>query len=182
MENWTHRDIFDIAWKHFAVIAEQRLKTFNFYVVLLAASVGAALTALEREANPYVIFVCGLFCIGSGISFLIIEIRSRRLLDIPKQVLTKLEVGDHWLDDYRLFSVDNLRQAGMWKKLISYSFAFRATMTVHIIFGIALLSIVFCPAINPNREMKNQNKSKELGLPIPTGEVLKLGDKSEEAS
>lgn len=162
MENWTHKDIFEIAWKHFEVIAEQRLKTFNFYVILLAASVGAALAALEHNAGPYIIFICGLFSIDAGAIFLVVEIRSRRLLEVPKSVLTTLKIGDHWPEELRLFSVDNLRQSGLTRKGVSYSAAFRLTMIAHIVFGVMLLLMAWCPAINPTLKADQESSRFQL--------------------
>ena len=150
MNDWTHKDIFEIAWKHFEVIAEQRLKAFHFYVLMLAASVGASLTALEKHAEFFVVLICGLFCIGSSLAFLVIEIRTRRLIQIPKDVMTALEIGDHWPQNLRLFSVDNLRQERLWKSMVSYSAAIRGTMVAHLVFGILLVLMSFCPALNPN--------------------------------
>jgi len=47
-EDATHEDKrlsaqMDYAMKHFLFIADQRIKTFNFYVILLAASGGATI-------------------------------------------------------------------------------------------------------------------------------------------
>lgn len=149
MEDWTHKDIFEIAWKHFDVIADQRMRAFNFYVLMLAASMGASLTALERNAGLYALIICGMFCVGAGSAFLMIEIRTRRLLEIPKNVMVALEIGDHWPSNLRLFSVDNLRQAGLRRGFISYSVAFRSTMAAHIAFGFVIILMAFCPRINP---------------------------------
>jgi hypothetical protein len=164
MNDFNHKDIFQIAWKHFEVIANQRLTTFNFYVVLLAASIGATLTAMEHKAGTCILLFCGLFCIGAAITFLIVEIRTRRLLQIPKDVLTKLEKGDHWEEEYRLFSVDNLRQEGAFKKVISYSFAFRATMAIHILFGVVIIIMAFQPFFNTNSQDDQTSTKSQLEL------------------
>ena len=145
MDDWTHKNIFDCAWKHFDVIADQRLRTFNFYIVLLAASVGASLNAVEKQPDPFVYFVIGLFCVAIGLIFFIIEVRSRRLLQIPKGVLSKMEIGDHWPHEYRLFSKDNLYDLPWYKRLISYSFAFRATFALHMAYGFVFILMFFCP-------------------------------------
>lgn len=178
MENWTHRDIFDAAWKHFEVVAQQRLQTFNFYVVLLVATVGASLTALEKHAEIFVIFICGLVCIGAGVTFLILEIRTRRLLQIPKNVMTALEIGDHWPESLRLFSIDNLRQEGFLKSIVSYSAAIRTTMSAHILFGVVLLFLGFCPALNPNLSSQNKerNASPIKSSQAASGNVLKTSN------
>jgi hypothetical protein len=165
MNDWNHKDIFEIAWKHFEVVAEQRLKAFHFYVLMLAASVGASLTALEKHAEFFVVLMCGLFCIGSSIAFLLIEVRTRRLLQIPKNVMTALEIGDHWPQNLRLFSVDNLRQEGLWKSIVSYSAAIRGTMIAHLLFGILLVLMSFCPALNPNLD-DSSHKSPKNTIPL----------------
>lgn len=167
MDNFSHKDIFDVAWKHFDVIADQRMRAFNFYVLLLAASIGAALTALERNAGSYALIICGLFCIGAGGVFLMVEVRTRRLLQIPKDVMVALEIGDHWPPNLRLFSVDNLRQGSFFNWFISYSVAFRTAMIAHMVFGAVVVAMAFCPDINPNPPSSKHIPPKPA-LPAPT--------------
>lgn len=145
----SRKDIFDYAWKHFDVIADQRLRTFNFYVILLAASIGASLAAVRGNPNSFVFLVIGFFCIAIGIIFFLIEVRTRRLLEIPKNVLTILENDADWPEDLRLFNKDNFNNRSWKKRLISYTIAFRSAFVLHICYGVLFVILYFYPNLNP---------------------------------
>ncbi len=98
-----------------------------------------------------------------------VEVRTRRLLQIPKDVMVALEIGDHWPPNLRLFSVDNLRQGGFFNGFISYSVAFRSAMVAHMAFGAVFIAMAFCPDINPTSP-SNKHKPPTPTLPPPTAQ------------
>lgn len=47
-------DRLDYAWKHFALIADQRMKTFNFYLIVdLTGAVSPHLLSANRNMTRY---------------------------------------------------------------------------------------------------------------------------------
>jgi len=135
MKDWTHKDIFDTAWKHFAVISDQRLKTYNFYVVLLTASIGATLAAIEKKTDAEVLLACAVFSMVCSLVFAAIDYRTRRLIEIPKRIMLALEVGDHWPAEYRLFTADAEMMKHLKCQITSYTAAFRLSFVAHFAFG-----------------------------------------------
>jgi hypothetical protein len=46
----------DLVWEHFKFNAEQRLRSFNFFVLLSIFADGGVFTALEKGFNPKLVF------------------------------------------------------------------------------------------------------------------------------
>ena len=131
MSQFSEKDYFEYAWKHFTVIAEQRLKTFNFYIIIVAASIAATVAAVEKTKAFWLIFSCGVLHIVCAAVFFLIDERSRRLINIPKQRLIIFEEQNEW----ELFRKDTTLQKGWWNKVASYTAAFRAAFLSQAIFG-----------------------------------------------
>jgi len=94
MENLTKKDHFEYAWKHFTVIADQRLKTFNFYIIMVAAGIAATLSAFEKQRAMAVFLACGLLHVVCSIVFFLIDERSRRLVNCSApDCFVEVEIG-----------------------------------------------------------------------------------------
>ena len=126
-----NNELLDYAWKHFSNISEQRIKTFNFYVILLAASIGATLTIFEKLGQPDLLIVFGVANILIALIFFLIDQRSRRLVQIPKDVLAKIEISKGW----KLFTRDDEEMTLFWNRIASYTVAFRITFLGQAAFG-----------------------------------------------
>jgi hypothetical protein len=50
MSSFTDKERFDYYWKHFSLIADQRVKTFNFYVIVVGFTLVATIQALNPSA------------------------------------------------------------------------------------------------------------------------------------
>src|SRR5437016_6271276 len=117
----TDRELLDYAWRHFKIIADQRLQTFSFYIILLAASGGGTLTVYERINKFWLIIACGVMHVTFSIVFFLIDQRSWRLARIPKDVLSEIEEANGW----RLFRRDADEMSSRWNRIMSYTTAFR---------------------------------------------------------
>jgi len=95
-----HQAKMKYAWDWFQYHADQRLKAFNYFVVVLGiliAAYGAAikevLTITSRYPRPYEVFACAVAVCGAVISFafLLIEVRNTELVECGRRWLDKLE-------------------------------------------------------------------------------------------
>lgn len=89
------------AWNWFQYHADQRLKAFNFFVVILGilvAAYGAAMKEFVTASNhpeAYEWFAIGVAVCGAliSIAFLFIDVRNRELVDCGRRWLDSLEHG-----------------------------------------------------------------------------------------
>ena len=79
-------------WEHFKLNAEQRLKGFNFFVLLSIFADGGVFTAIEKGLNPYLLCILGIFIIALAIVFLLVDTRSHRLLKLTMQRVNLLQL------------------------------------------------------------------------------------------
>lgn len=56
-------DEWQYLWDHFKFNAEQRLKGFNFFVLLSIFADGGVFTAIDRQFNPVLLALLGSFII-----------------------------------------------------------------------------------------------------------------------
>lgn len=130
----------DYSMKHFLFIADQRIKTFNFYVILLAASAGATLQ-LTTAYSPRAFVGLSLFHLLIAVVFFFIERRNLRLLEICQRALMRLEAKLGWPTASRLASVDNRRSSQC--PLFSYRVAISVAIGAQILLSVMLLICVF---------------------------------------
>ncbi|WP_395746629.1 hypothetical protein [Prosthecobacter sp.] len=140
----TDKERFDYAWKHFALIADQRIKTFNFYIIVLLAAFGGTISNLVRSDLPRHDFcLIGFAHICAAVIFWAIDSRSCRMLQVAVDALTEIESSPAFEGKIKLMLEDRKRNKhGLWH-LLSYRVAFKATFVLQLIFGFAL-------ALNPS--------------------------------
>ena len=140
----TDKERFDYAWKHFALIADQRIKTFNFYIIVLLASFGGTISSLIRNDLPrHDFYLIGFAHICAAVIFWAIDSRSCRMLQVAVDALTEIESSPAFEGKCKLMLEDQKRNKhGLWH-LLSYRVAFKATFVLQLIFGFAL-------ALNPS--------------------------------
>jgi hypothetical protein len=97
-DDLTRHDVkMKYAWGWFQYHADQRLKAFNFFLVIFGILIAAYGTAMKEavsapaKAHPYEWFCAGVALCGVLIStgFLFIDVRNTELV----------QIGRHWLDD-----------------------------------------------------------------------------------
>ena len=80
------------AWDYFEVHAEQRLKTFNFYLVLAALLITASSTAFRMQFfNPFVGLSLGLLLAFLSYIFQKLDLRNKELIGVGEQALMAIE-------------------------------------------------------------------------------------------
>ncbi|MGK9066364.1 hypothetical protein [Stutzerimonas chloritidismutans] len=120
-------------WAHFKLNAEQRLRGFNFFVVLAIFADGGVLAALERGFSAGVLTLLGAFTVLLAMVFWLVDARSRQLLQITITALKEIEA--EYPASHRLFAIDALGQS----RVISYTFAIRALLIAQMGFGLGVL-------------------------------------------
>ena len=82
---------FDYAWKWFSYHADQRVKMFNFMLVVFGFLVAAIVNAVVGKQQPW--FTAILCLIGAALAwiFVALDTRNERLLRFAEEVLTHLE-------------------------------------------------------------------------------------------
>jgi hypothetical protein len=95
-------DQYDRAWRHFEMIAQQRIASFNHYLIVL----GVLLTASAAvKLGPMHVVILGLLGAANMIApilFFFLDMRIRRLLDNLKGTLFLLENTEGWPELFEL--------------------------------------------------------------------------------
>ena len=121
-------------WQHFVFNAEQRLKAFNFFVVLSVFANGGVFAAVEKDLHGVAFILIGGFVEVLSAVFWMIDARSQALLQLAVPGLKEFEkqLPEH----SRLFAKDSLRP----KQYIRYTSAFRALFALQFIFGLGVMA------------------------------------------
>jgi hypothetical protein len=87
-----HKLQFDYAWKWFAYHADQRVKMFNFMLIVFGVFATAIVTALGNEDLPSGVAAVLCFVAAAlGLIFSLLDRRNRDLVWIGEELLTHLE-------------------------------------------------------------------------------------------
>lgn len=124
-------------WAHFKLNAEQRLRGFNFFVLLAIFADGGVLAALERGFSPGLLILLGAFTVLLAAVFWLVDARSRQLLSITIVALKEIEAD--FPESYRLFALDAKGQ----NPVVSYTFAIRALLIAQMGFGLGVVAYGF---------------------------------------
>ncbi|HJR13024.1 MAG TPA: hypothetical protein VJ833_03920 [Rhodanobacteraceae bacterium] len=122
----------DLVWDHFKFNAEQRLKGFNFFVLLSIFADGGVFTAIEQGVNSRLLLLLGLFTALLAIVFWLIDSRSRRLILLTIPALKEIESA--FPESYRLFAIDAMKQGS----IVRYTVAIRVLLAAQFCFGIGV--------------------------------------------
>lgn len=151
-----NQTLLDHAWKYFEIHSDQRIKLFNFYLVVIAAS-GSALAYILQNKNQSLLGIfLGLFLIFVSYIFWKLDQRTAFLIKQAERVLKNLE--KEYDAKYYLFSNEDLEfkqsntDLNSFTKKYSYRFLFNTTFlftsSLGIIFTIVSLleffNIYFC--------------------------------------
>jgi hypothetical protein len=121
-------------WAHFEFNAEQRLKTFNFFVVLAVFANGGVFASIEKQMHPIVLVLIGAFICWLVLIFWVMDKRSKHLLSLAVPGLKDYE--KKFPAHSQLFERD-VRERN---SLIRYTFAFAALFTIQLIFGAGVMA------------------------------------------
>jgi len=120
-------------WEHFKFNAEQRLKGFNFFVLLSTFTNGGILTAIEKGLHPSLLALLGLFIVVVSTVFWLVDARSRQLLSLAVPGLKEFE--SNFSEKGRLFTLDTEQHS----RFVRYTFAIQTLLTCQLIFGVGVL-------------------------------------------
>src|SRR4051812_24459332 len=82
----------DHVWKYFSFHAEQRIKTFNFYVLFSTILIGGLLAFLKDTTRPAIGVVPLLVLMLVSFFFWQLDCRSRQLIDYSREALRAIEL------------------------------------------------------------------------------------------
>ncbi|WP_295800756.1 hypothetical protein [uncultured Microbulbifer sp.] len=120
--------------EHYRFNAEQRLKGFNFFVVLSMFADGGVFTAVEKGFAPLILVLLGGFVVIVSAVFWVVDARSRQLLSLAVPGLRALELN--FPEEARLFALD-ARSHG---RIVRYTFAIRALILGQFVFGCGVVA------------------------------------------
>ena len=132
MRTHSANEEYEYLWRHFAFNAEQRLKGFNFFVVLAVFADGGVFTALEQKAHSVVLLLLGSFVAVLAIVFWLIDCRSQALIALAVPGLEQYE--SHFPEQSRVFGND---KPGL---LARYTTAFHLLFVLQFLFGLGVLA------------------------------------------
>lgn len=122
----------DYLWQHFEFNAGQRLKAFNFFVVLSVFANGGVFAAVEKSMHPFVFILIGAFVVVLATVFWVMDIRSRNLLLLAIPGLKSYETA--FPEHSRIFALDAQRQGS----ILRYTVAFRVLFALQLVFGLGV--------------------------------------------
>ena len=157
----------DYATKHFFFIADQRIKTFHVYAVLLAASAAASLAAVDKLSRPAFI-LAGAFNVLISVMFFLIEQRNIELLTTTKAGMLRIEALPEWPEYLRL-GTDDEQARGIRHRFKSYRGAFAVALCGQFVFGICIIlcGVLFLHHSPPAGGISNNTVAK---TPVPTAQ------------
>ena len=137
------KEKLDYLTKVFLYIGDQRLKTFNYYAIILAATVTMTGVAF-KEGVPAVCGLAGGMHVVIAFVFFMIDTRNGVLLGSAREALLASE-KEAFPKKYRLISNDQADKSGKsrWRWIASYTIAFQTLYTAQVLFGIGIIVWTF---------------------------------------
>lgn len=132
------KDERDHLWDHFKFNADQRIKAFNFFVIISVFVNGGLFTAYDKNFSPLITGAIGIFIVCLAFVFYLLDKRSGRLTDLSIPGLRAYESLTFRADSkYSLFTIDQQRPA----TFVRYKFAFRFLYAAQALVGIAVAAV-----------------------------------------
>lgn len=132
----------DLVWDHFKFNAEQRLKAFNFFLLLSIFANGGVITALDKRLSPVLLVIIGAFLALLSVVFWLADTRSKGLLWLSVDALREIEKT--YPPKSQLFELD----AKCRNPIVRYTVAITALLGAQLLFGLGVvvygLSRVWC--------------------------------------
>jgi hypothetical protein len=149
----------DYAWKYFSMHADQRLKTFNFYLILVTVILGGVFAYIKDAAHPSFMSPVGFLLAVVSYLFWRLDIRTQELIRHAENALKRIEQDGH--DDgipveLRLFEQEESKTeiikssrrlkwspSSWWGAHYSYSNCFHIVFWLFGLCGVAVAIGVF---------------------------------------
>jgi hypothetical protein len=106
MEQQARNETRDYTWKWFALNADQRLRTFNFYLLIVAVVLGGLLAYLKDARSPAYAAPVGVLLAIISYIFWRLDQRTREFLHLAERILKAIEMdipGEQVPEELRLF-------------------------------------------------------------------------------
>jgi hypothetical protein len=91
MDEKKREELRDQAWKYFSLHADQRLKTFNFYLILCTIIAGGLLALIKDARDPRIAIPVALLLPSLSLVFWKLDTRNRQLVDHSQNALMFFE-------------------------------------------------------------------------------------------
>jgi hypothetical protein len=137
---------YDAAWRHFDMIAKQRISSFNHYLIILGVLLTASAAVKLGPMHAVILGFLGVANMAAPVLFWALDKRICRLLANLKDTLYQLEETSEWPAIFKPFHRDALEQQGAFNKATTYSGVFWTIFLGHFVLGfVLLLYAVGCP-------------------------------------
>lgn len=133
-----HHHAFDHLDKLFGIVADQRMKTFNYYALILGATTAGTISLLSKESVPMFVFaLVGVAHMVVAWVFFSMDKRTRGLVSQIRRAYCELEEkGGADLDaGMKIFTLDDKHST-----VFSYTRAFNTLFGFHGLMGLSLLA------------------------------------------
>src|SRR5947207_1704183 len=97
-----HKLQFDYAWKWFAYHADQRVKMFNFMLIVLGIFATAIVSAIANHLQPGFTAILCFVAAAMALIFSLLDRRNRDLVWLGEEVLTHVEKSILFGQDVRI--------------------------------------------------------------------------------
>lgn len=160
LDTETRKEFREYLWKYFALHADQRLKTFNFYIVVSAVFISGYLNLISKSDHYSWSCIIPFFLAITSFIFWKLDLRTKRMVKEAERGLKYLDenCGLPELDGFechplKIFScvdhtIKNMKkfsEAPLGENSLSYSNCF---ITIFCIFGITGAVIGFIDMIH----------------------------------
>lgn len=169
----------------FKYIGDQRLKTFNYYALILAATTAATLTSINSLSRE-VLLLCGTMHVVVALVFWMIDCRNCELLFSVRKAMRRYENDAEFPESMRVMNHDEAKQKSSylppnkadketpagWHPKFTYTRAFQIAFTAQAALGVGLITWVLLGEPRFGKPM-----SKQAEVPESTvGELLHAGE------
>jgi|tagenome__1003787_1003787.scaffolds.fasta_scaffold20802954_1 hypothetical protein len=121
-------------WEHFKLNADQRLKSFNFFVIFSIFADGGVFAALDKKTHSAVFLLIGVFICLLSVTFFLIDRRSQNLLRLAVPGLKVFE--QRFPPHSRLFT----RAEAPAPTVVRYTVAFNILFGAELVFGLGVIA------------------------------------------
>jgi hypothetical protein len=149
----------EYAWRYFALHADQRLKTFNFFLILATVILGGVLAFLKDASIPWLAAPVGLLLFVLSLVFWRLDRRNRELIWHAENALRQIEAAtpnDSVPAELKLFSHEeattrklratckpSCNPSSWWQTHYSYTDCFRIVFCASAILGLLVTGASF---------------------------------------
>ena len=127
-----------LVWDHFKLNAEQRLKSFNFFLLVAIFVNGGVINAIDKKLSPALLLLLGIFLCVLSFVFWLADTRSKHLLKLSVDALLEMEAS--YQEKFQLFRIDKASRSSVSR----YTVAIGTLLGVQFVFGLVLAGYAVC--------------------------------------